>query len=87
VPAGGGNSASSVCTCCANTWLSRCGNSVLPRAQLMHEEARTRRVGPDPFGLGSVDQPDIPGVYTERSPFFRPTACESSRPNAPEGFQ
>ena len=33
------------------------------RTQLMHEEARTWRVRADPFGLGSVDQPNIPGVH------------------------
>jgi len=32
-------------------------------AQLMHEEARTRWFGANPFRFGAVDQPDIPGVH------------------------
>jgi hypothetical protein len=32
-------------------------------AQLIHEQERARRVGTFPFGLRSVDQPNVPGVH------------------------
>src|SRR6267142_2056847 len=61
-------------------------------AQLMHEEARTRWFGANPFRFGAVDQPDIPGVHpltpsratAHGKPQQAPmTAANAPSPNAP----
>src|SRR5215472_9262493 len=83
-----GNCARTLSAFCANTRLSRCGNSVLPRRALSWCMSSMGRGGPAPLHVASGPyRSHTSHAYTRPRLPLRSTASESKRPNAPSALQ